>query len=83
MIKVLFICHGNICRSTIAEYVMKHLVKSCGMEDGFFIDSAATRPEKIGNRVHTGTRKTLREVGIPWRDTSARRMTKRDIESIN
>ena len=53
MIKVLFICHGNICRSTMAEYVMKALVNKSGLSDTFFIDSAATSREEIGNRFTT------------------------------
>ena len=52
MIKVLFICHGNICRSTMAEYVMKALVNKSGLSDTFFIDSAATSREEIGNLEH-------------------------------
>nr|WP_287448969.1 low molecular weight protein-tyrosine-phosphatase [Sellimonas sp.] len=83
MIRVLFVCHGNICRSTMAEYVMKHLVKSCGMEDVFFIDSAATSTEEIGNPVHHGTRRKLREVGIPCGDHRARQMTKRDYDAFD
>ena len=54
MIKVLFICHGNICRSPMAEYVMKDLVKKTGVSDRFLIDSAATSREEIGNPVHSG-----------------------------
>ena len=61
MIKVLFICHGNICRSTMAEYVMKHLVKQSGIESDFFIDSAGTSNEEHGNPVHRGTQKKLRK----------------------
>ena len=56
MIKVLFICHGNICRSTMAEYVMKYLIIQEGLSDEFYIDSAATSREEIGNGVHRGTR---------------------------
>ena len=56
MIKVLFICHGNICRSTMAEYVMKDLTAKAGLSDSFHIDSAATSREEIGNPVHHGTR---------------------------
>ena len=52
MTKILFICHGNICRSPMAEYVMKHLVRQAGREGEFFIDSAATSTEEIGNPVH-------------------------------
>ena len=56
MIKVLFICHGNICRSPMAEFVMKDLVKKAGLADQFEIASAATSREEIGNPVHRGTR---------------------------
>ena len=83
MIKVLFICHGNICRSTMAEYVMKHLVKKAGLEKEFFIDSAATSTEEIGNGVHYGTRRKLAEVGIPCGDHRARQMTKGDYEKFD
>ena len=65
MIKILFVCHGNICRSTMAEYVMKDLVKKEGMQDRFYISSAGTSREEIGNGVHYGTRRKLREEGIP------------------
>lgn len=83
MIKVLFICHGNICRSTMAEYMMKDLVKNRGMESEFYIDSAATSREEIGNPVHYGTRQKLREVGIPCGDHRARQMTKEDYEKFD
>ena len=56
MIKVLFICHGNICRSTMAQYVMQDLVNRRGLADHFYINSAATSMEEIGNPVHRGTR---------------------------
>ena len=83
MIKILFVCHGNICRSTMAEYVMKHLVKKAGLEDHFFIDSAATSTEEIGNGVHHGTRRKLSEVGIPCGDHRARQMTKADYDKFD
>ena len=83
MIKILFICHGNICRSTMAEYVMKHLVKTAGLESEFFIDSAATSTEEIGNGVHHGTRRKLREAGIPCGDHRARQMTRIDYEKFD
>ncbi len=61
MIKVLFICHGNICRSPMAEFVMKDIVAKRGLNDLFFIASAATSTEEIGNPVHPGTRDKLKE----------------------
>ena len=83
MIKILFICHGNICRSTMAEYMMKDLVKNRGMESEFYIDSAATSRGGIGNPVRYGTRQKLREVGIPCGDHRARQMTKEDYEKFD
>ena len=74
MIKILFICHGNICRSTMAEYVMKDLVARASLSSLFYIDSAATSREEIGNPVHHGTRHKLKEVGIPCGDHRARQM---------
>ena len=83
MIKVLFICHGNICRSTMAEYVMKYLIIQEGFSDEFYIDSAATSREEIGNGVHHGTRQKLKEVGIPCGNHRARQMTIRDYEEFD
>ena len=64
MIRVLFICHGNICRSPMAEFVMKDLVSKRGLEDQFYIAYAATSIEEYGNPVHPGTRNKLRQYGI-------------------
>ena len=83
MIKILFVCHGNICRSPMAEYVMKHLVREAGVEREFFIDSAATSAEEIGSGVHYGTRRKLAQVGIPCGNHRARRLTKEDYESFD
>ena len=83
MIKILFVCHGNICRSTKAEYVMKYLVKQNGLEDKFFIDSAATSTEEIGNPVHYGTRNKLNSVNIPVGNHRARQITKKDLEEFD
>lgn len=80
MIKVLFCCHGNICRSPMAEYVMKDLVTRRGLSDCFCIDSAATSTEEIGNGVHRGTRGKLREVGIYCGDHRARQMKRADYD---
>ena len=64
MIRIMFVCHGNICRSPMAEFVLKDLVKKNGISDLFYIESAATSFEEIGNPVHPGTRRKLSEVGI-------------------
>ena len=65
MIKVLFVCHGNICRSTLAESVFTHKVNSLGLAHNFEIDSFATSREEIGNPPHYGTVNKLREEHIP------------------
>ena len=83
MTKILFVCHGNICRSTMAEYVMKHLVKNAGLEGEFFIDSAATSTEEIGNGVHYGTRRKLAEMGVPCGDHRSRQVTWKDYETFD
>lgn len=80
MIKVLFICHGNICRSTMAESVLTHLVKQKGLESRFKIYSAATSREEIGNPPHRGTVMKLREEGIPVIPHQAVQLTKKDYE---
>ena len=73
-IRVLFVCHGNICRSPMAHYVMEELVRRRGIEGAFVIDSAATSSEELGNPVHPGTRKVLEKHGIPCGGHRARRI---------
>ena len=80
MIKILFVCHGNICRSTMAESVMTHLIKQKGLKDKYEIYSAATSREEIGNPPHYGTVGKLREVGIPTIPHRAVQMTKADYD---
>ena len=64
MVKILFICHGNICRSPMTEFVMKDLVKKAGLSSQFHIESAATSREEIGNPVYPPARRKLAEHGI-------------------
>ena len=83
MIRVLFICHGNICRSTMAESVMTYLIREKNLQDRFIINSAATSREEIGNGPHYGTVKKLRQVGIPVIPHRAVQMTKEDYLSYD
>lgn len=82
MIKVLFVCHGNICRSPMAEYVMKDLVRQSGREDEFVIASAATSREELGNPVYPPVRRKLAEHGIRCDGHAARQMTRKDYEEF-
>ena len=83
MIKVLFICHGNICRSTMAQFVFQDMVNREGISDSFYIDSAATSREEIGNPPHYGTVRKLNEVGVPVLNHQARQLTKNDYEKYD
>lgn len=78
MIKILFVCHGNICRSPMAEFVMKDMVKKKGIADRFQIDSAATSTEELGNPVYPPARKKLNDEGISCSGKTSRQMTKDD-----
>jgi protein-tyrosine phosphatase len=80
MIKIMFICHGNICRSPMAEFVFRDMVLKKGLEDMFYIASSATSTEEIGNPVHHGTRNKLKEVGI---DTTGKRAIQLKKEDYN
>ena len=78
MTKILFVCHGNICRSPMAEFIMKDLVKKAGLEGQFQIASAATSTEEIGNSVYPPARRKLAEHGISCAGKTARQLTKAD-----
>ena len=77
-IKILFVCHGNICRSPMAEFVLKHLTSQRHLSSLFHIASAATSTEEIGNDVHYGTKSILRKYNIPFGPRRARRITSAD-----
>ncbi|WP_077597501.1 low molecular weight protein-tyrosine-phosphatase [Olsenella urininfantis] len=83
MTSILFICHGNICRSTMAQYVMEQLARGAGREVEFLIDSAATSREEIGNDVHPGTRRKLQAEGVPCGHHRARQVTPADYERFD
>ena len=78
MKRILFVCHGNICRSPMAEFVMKDLVKKAGREQEFYIESAATSTEELGNPVYPPARQKLAEHGLSCKGKTARQMTRRD-----
>lgn len=78
MVKILFVCHGNICRSPMAEFVMKDLVKKAGCADRFEIASAATSTEELGNPVYPPARRKLAEHGLGCEGKTARQMTRQD-----
>ena len=78
MIRILFICHGNICRSPMAEFVMKDLVAKAGYADQFEIASAATSTEELGNPVYPPARRKLMEHGLNCEGKTARQMTRQD-----
>ena len=81
MVKILFVCHGNICRSPMAEFVMKDLLKKEKIEAQ--IQSAATSCEEIGNPVHYGTRRKLSQFGISTDGKYAVQMTKADYDKYD
>ena len=83
MIRVLFVCLGNICRSPMAEYLFKHLVKKENLSNKFEIASAATSSEEIGNDMHYGTKRKLIDLGIAYEKHSARKITKEDYSKFD
>ena len=81
--RILFICHGNICRSPMAEYIMKELVKREGVAGDWEIESAAVSREEIGNPVYPPARRKLFEQGIPCGHHAARQMTRADYDRFD
>ena len=83
MIKVLFICHGNICRSPMAAYTLQHLVNMRDIADHFYIDSAATSYEEIGKPVYPPAKAELASHGISCKGHAARKLVKKDFEEFD
>lgn len=83
MKKILFVCHGNICRSPMAEFVMKDLVEKIGLADKFYIESAATSTEEIGNEVYPPAKRKLAQHDISCKGKTARQMTRSDYERFD
>ena len=83
MIRILFVCHGNICRSPMAQYYFQNLIEEKHLSHLFYVDSAATSTEEICNPVHPGTRRRLAAAGIPCGGHRARQMTRRDYKDFD
>ena len=83
MTKILFVCHGNICRSPMAEFMLKDMVKKAGEEENFAIASMAATREEIGNDLYPPAKRKLREKGIPFSPRGARQMTRVDYEKFD
>ena len=81
--RILFVCLGNICRSPMAEFVMKDLVEKAGLQEQFYIESAATSTEEIGNEVYPPARRKLAEHGIGCKGKTARQMTRADYDRFD
>lgn len=83
MKKILFVCHGNICRSPMAEFVMKHLVREAGLADNILVESKALHRDEIGSDTHRGTREVLHAHNIPFRKRRATLMTAADYSAFD
>ena len=83
MVKILFVCHGNICRSPMAEFVLKDMVAKAGVSHKFKIDSRATSREELGNPVYPPARRELNSHGIRCDGHCARQITRKDLETYD
>ena len=80
MIKILFVCHGNICRSPMAACVMKDFVQKAGLGEAIYINSAATSREELGNPIYPPARRTLQDHGIPMDGHRATQLQRQDYD---
>lgn len=83
MKRVLFLCHGNICRSPMAEYIMKELLRRAGLQESCYVESAAVTTEEIGNDIYPPAKRKLQEKGIPFNTRAARQMTIEDYRTFD
>lgn len=83
MISVLFVCHGNICRSPMAEFVLKEYVRKAGLEDEIHVESAAMHQDELGSDTHPGTKEILDRYHIPYTRRKAHLATKADYETFD
>ena len=83
MTKVLFVCLGNICRSPMAEFILKDMIKQEGLEDEIYVESAATSMEEYGNDMYYLAKEKLLQEGIPFSKRASRQITKQDYENFN
>jgi len=81
--RILFVCHGNICRSPMAEFIMKDLVSKRGLSDDFYIESCATSTEELGNDIYPPAKRCLQNHGIPFERRRARQMTSADYQKFD
>lgn len=83
VIRILMVCHGNICRSPMAEFVMKDMIEKERLSDCFYVASAATSTEEIGNPVHRGTREKLKQYGISTEGKYAVQISRKDYDKYD
>ena len=83
MINIMFVCHGNICRSPMAEFILKDMVAKRKISHNFHIESSATSREEIGNDIHYGTKNKLKKVGVPFTPRRATQITKSDYDKYD
>ena len=83
MIRICFVCHGNICRSPMAEFIMKDKIQKLNLQDKFYIDSKATSSEELGNDIHPGTKKLLDKNNISYTEHYASKLQKEDYDNYD